>query len=212
MGAHVTQTRILVINGKGGCGKTTVTVTIASALAKSGGKVALADVDRQQSALGWLALRPTTYSKIEGIDWRKDQIAPPQSIDHLLIDAPAGLRVREAEALLQAAELVVVPVQASPYDEAATARFLSKLEELKPIRKGRKSVIVVANRVRARAKANQRLEHFLAEINHPPVTRIGDRAIYGDLAAQGLGLFDLETKEARSIALEWTPLLEAIRS
>lgn len=205
-------TRILVINGKGGCGKTTTTVTLASALARSGARVTIADVDRQLSALSWLSRRPPGARTMTGLDWRKEQIEPPASTERLVIDAPAGMRIREAEELLRAADLVVVPVQPSVFDEASTARFLERIEELKPIRKGRKSVLVVANRLRPRAKANQHLEAFLAKLGHVPVARIHDRSIYADLAAQGLGLFDVETKQARTIAdAEWSPLLEALK-
>ncbi|MCL6613401.1 MAG: hypothetical protein K6U03_02075, partial [Firmicutes bacterium] len=52
----------------------------------------------------------------------------------------------------------------SLFDEASSARFLARLDELKPVRKGRKPVLVVANRLRARSRAVQRLETFLADL------------------------------------------------
>ncbi|MEO1250178.1 MAG: ParA family protein, partial [Pseudomonadota bacterium] len=48
---------ILVLNLKGGCGKTTLATNLAGACAAHGLKVALAEVDRQKSALTWLKSR-----------------------------------------------------------------------------------------------------------------------------------------------------------
>ena len=59
-------------------------------------------------------------------------------------------------------------------DEAGTWRFLVRLEALKPVRKGRKAVLAVANRVRPRSRALGRLETFLAEAGHPPTARLTD--------------------------------------
>ncbi len=109
-----------------------------------------------------------------------------------MIDAPANLRMRHVDELIAEADLVVVPVLASVFDEGSTERFLAKLEELKPIRKGRKTVALVANRLRPRSKAAQRLEAFLERLGQPIAARLSDRAVYGELAVQGLSIFDID--------------------
>lgn len=202
--------RILVANGKGGCGKTTIATNLAAAFARRGYTTGLAETDRQKSSLAWLRSRDIRAAPIRTLDWRKDMDEPGPELQRLVIDAPANLRLRHVDELIRAADLIIVPVLPSVFDEGGTARFLAKLAELKPVRKGHKGIALVANRVRLRSKAAQRLDAFLAGLGHPVVARLTDRALYGELAAQGLSIFDLDSRAAHQVRLEWRPLLQAI--
>ncbi len=202
--------RVLVTNIKGGCGKTTIATNLAAAFAAGGFATGLAEVDRQRSSLSWLKLRASHHRPIQGLDWRRDIGDIPDTIRRLVIDAPANLRMRHVDDLIREADLVVVPVLASVFDESSTERFLTKLDELKPIRKGRKTVALVANRLRPRSKATQRLETFLERLGQPIAARLSDRAIYGELAVQGQSIFDVEGHLVRPVREEWRPLLNTI--
>ena len=202
--------RVLITNIKGGCGKTTIATNLAAAFAVGGFATGLAEVDRQRSSLSWLKLRDGHARPIQGLDWRKQVGEIPPGLRRLVIDAPANLRMRHVDDLIGEADLVVVPVLASVFDEGSTERFLAKLDELKPIRKGRKTMALVANRLRPRSKATQRLESFLERLGQPIAARLGDRAIYGELAVQGLSIFDIDGQQARPVREEWRPLLNAI--
>jgi chromosome partitioning protein len=127
-----------------------------------------------------------------------------------VIDAPAALKTKQIEELVKLADVIVLPVLPSAFDEQATRRFLDKLEELKPIAKHRKSVVVVGNRLRARTKSADRLDDFLDGIGHKVVTRIRDSQLYADVAATGLSLFDLTGKRAGDYRADWQPLLDHI--
>jgi chromosome partitioning protein len=201
---------VLGTNTKGGCGKTTIATTLATAFATAGFKTALADVDRQKSSLGWLATRPATAAPITGLDWRKSVDPVPSGTQRLVIDVPAGLRLGHVEDLLKSADVVIVPVLASVFDERSTSRFLKKLDGIKPIAKGRKRVLVVANRLRSRQKSAQRLLDHLATAGFEPTAQVADRTLYGELAVSGLGLFDLDQRRAAAGREEWLPLLVAI--
>ena len=131
--------RVLITNIKGGCGKTTIATNLAAAFAAGGFITALAEVDRQRSSLSWLKLRNGQSRPIQGLDWRKEVGDTPPDLRRLVIDAPANLRMRHVDDLISEADLVVVPVLASVFDEGSTEHFLAKLDELKPIRKGRKT-------------------------------------------------------------------------
>lgn len=201
---------ILVANIKGGVGKTTVATHLASAFAAQGHATALADVDRQKSSLGWLQRRPATAHPIRPLDWTKEIGTTPKGLDRLVIDAPAALRAKDVETLVKEADVVVLPLLPGAFDEHATARFLKTLDELKPIRKNRKAVAIIGNRLRARSHAADRLDTFLDTVGHKVVTRLRDSLAYPDAAAAGLSLFDQNLKRIRDLRTDWEPLLAFI--
>ncbi|MCV0426345.1 MAG: ParA family protein, partial [Roseibium sp.] len=144
--------KILVVNSKGGCGKTTIATNLAVALAARGEDVALADADRQKSCLSWIKRRP----KEEAIG-EKDRV-----LDSVVIDGPGGLRSEIAKTLIAQASDIVVPVLASAFDWNATIKFLESISDIKRVRKGKADIHVVANRINRRSTQVQDLEKNLS--------------------------------------------------
>ncbi|MCI4665453.1 MAG: ParA family protein [Neomegalonema sp.] len=214
-----TAMRITVLaNGKGGCGKTTLATTLASALAVSGRRVALADADPQRSSITWLARRPAEAAPIGAIDWSSaDACAVARSLaiseralDWLIVDAPAdlatniGIRNRLA-AVIERADSIVAPAAPSCFDVHATRSFLACIEAASG-ENGSADILLVENRVR-----KKRREHALATYAaHPPVAALRDRGVYAKLAAIGLSLFDSARPRHAQIRGEWSPLLAAM--
>jgi chromosome partitioning protein len=201
---------ILVANTKGGCGKTTIAIHLAAAFATAGRRTALADVDRQGSSLEWSRLRPATAAPITAIDWSRQMSKIPRRTERLVIDAAAAMRKKQVFELVKMADAIVVPVLPSAFDQGSTAAFLAKLHELKSIRKSRKPVAIVRNRVRPRTRAAARLARFLVEIEHADLGALPDRAIYNDVAALGLTIFDLPGKRGENLRQDWAPLLDYV--
>lgn len=203
---------ILVANRKGGCGKTMTAITIASALARMGGKTALADADPQKSALRWLKMRPADVPKIIGVDWTKSGKVGdvPKNIDWLVIDAPGAIRDGRAESLISEAKAVIAPVLPSFFDEDSTRRFLNDIEDIKRIRKGKVGLHVIANRIRTNQKSTLRLKTFFEELGHEPLAWISDRTAYADLAEDGLAVFDKPRTSYDAMRTQWAPVVAAI--
>lgn len=201
---------VLVVNAKGGCGKTTVATNLATGFANAGLRTGLAECDRQGSSLKWLKSRPATAAPIEALDWRKGRGDVPKKMERLVIDAGAGVNSERVRELLKEADMIVMPVLPSVFDEAATRRFLKRVDELKPVQKGRKPVMVIGNRVRPNTRAAKELDTFLASVGHDVVTRLSDRALYQDVARLGLGIFDLPPSRRASVIEDWLPMIRRI--
>ncbi len=201
---------VLVGNIKGGCGKTTIATHLACAFAAAGHATVIGDCDRQRSSLGWLKRRPLGALTIGGLDWSKSISSPPAGTERLVIDAPAAMRHKAVEELIDIADVVVVPVLPSPFDEDATAHFLAKLAEVKVVRKHKRVVAVVGNRLRPGTKASAHLDIFFGGLGFPVVARLRDSQIYPTLAAEGGTVIDSGLRRAKDYLPEWMPLLQLL--
>lgn len=201
---------VLVGNIKGGCGKTTIATHLASSFAATGLKTVIADCDRQKSSLNWLKRRDETAPVVTGLDWSKDLGSAPKGIDRLIIDAPAAMHHKDVEDLIAIADVVVVPVLPGAFDQDATAHFLKKLSEVKAVRKNKRVVAIVGNRLRLGLKATEQLDVFFASLGFPVVARLRDSQIYPSVAALGSSVLEAKERRARDYAAEWMPLLNLL--
>lgn len=201
---------VLVANLKGGCGKTTIATHLAAAYAANGLTTALADADRQRSALDWLEARPATAASIAGLDWSHGPADVPAGIMRLVVDAPAGATRKPLKRLIEEADVVVVPVLPSAFDQNATVMFIDMIGEIKRVRRERARVGVVRNRLRTRSRAGAQLDRFMLGVGYEGVGRLHERAIYQDLAAGGLSLFDIDGAAAETLRPEWVPILRFV--
>jgi chromosome partitioning protein len=204
---------IMVLNAKGGCGKSTLATNIASYFATQGAAVALADYDPQRSSLDWLARRPENRPSIAGIAGFDGGLKhAPRNADFLVIDAPARSHGQELTDLVKHAETIVVPVLPSTIDMQATTTFLEELKGVGKIAKKQAKVAVVANRVRDNTLIFDDLDEYLTKARVPYVAALREAQNYVRAYTRGLGIFELPEYLAWPDWDEWEPLTAWLRS
>jgi len=199
---------ILVANPKGGCGKTTLAVNLAGLIASRGEKAVLWDLDRQRSAFEWLAIRSPDLPRIERLDARDGDPSLPRGKRWLVMDSPAGLHGKNLAHALKPVQKVLVPIQPSLFDMAATRDFLAVLADEKSVRKHKAFVGIVGMRVDSRTRAAATLEAFLKQFDLPVVTHLRDTVLYANAAFTGRSIFDLAPSLVERDVEQWAPLVK----
>lgn len=204
---------ILVANPKGGAGKTTVATNLSGYLATAGERVFLWDLDRQKSSLDWLSLRPSALPPIHRLDERNQGEGDYTQEDAwVILDTPAGLHGKNLTHAIKLAEKIIVPLQPSLFDMAATRDFLDRLLEEKVVRRHRAFVGIVGMRVDPRTRAAVTLEKFLSQYDLPVLTYIRDTVTYTNAAFQGLSVFDLPRYQSEREREQWQPVVEWVHA
>ena len=200
---------IVVANPKGGVGKSTVATNLAGALARAGHAVMLGDVDRQQSARQWLALRPAALPTIRSWDVAHDDVVrPPKGTTHVVLDTPAGLHDQKLDDVMRIADHVIVPLQPSLFDIQASHAFLRELAAHK--RSSKVRVGVIGMRVREGTIATDQLRRFFDGLGVPVLAMLRDTQLYVQLAARGATLWDIAPSRAERDLAQWQPILEEL--
>jgi chromosome partitioning protein len=203
---------VLIANPKGGVGKSTAATNLAGYYASRGHRTMLGDLDRQQSALAWLAIRPASVPHIDSWDRSDERKArPPVGVTHVVLDTPAGLRGGDLKDVLKLADRVIVPLQPSIFDIFATQTFLQKLADRSTLSESG-AVAVLGMRVDARTRAAEQLHRFVDGLGLPVVGYLRDTQIYVQLAAQGLTLWDVGSGRVERDREQWQPLLQWLES
>jgi chromosome partitioning protein len=209
---------ILVINSKGGAGKTTLTTNLASYYASKKIRTAIMDYDPQGSSIQWLRVRPDNAEKIHGANAAPTKGAVPLRSMHAwvpadtevtIIDAPAGAKGLLLQEIVRKSNFIVIPVAPSPIDIHATADFIKELFLFGGARTSKAKIAVVANRVRSSSSQNYgALERFLNSLKLPFLTSIRDSEVYLNSAATGLGVFEMDEAATVAERRELMPILK----
>ena len=203
---------ILVVNPKGGCGKTTISTNLASYYAVWGVNTALVDFDPQQSCMQWLEARQRSkrYQPIHGLSGLTGKLDLPQGIQRVIYDAPARTVTDKVVNLMHHAQAVIIPVIPSPIDMRAARDFVEELTRKGHLRQSRRLVGLVANRVRENTNIYGHLRDFLTAVDLPFVTTLRDTQNYVKAAARGVGIFEMGPVAVEQDLKQWRPLINWI--
>jgi chromosome partitioning protein len=202
--------KIMLMNAKGGCGKSTLATNLASWYADEGLKVALADFDPQRSSLDWLEARQdyTGIPEIEAIDATKAAPKPARGTNLLVMDAPAGVHGKQINQMLRRVDSLIIPVLPSPIDIRACRRHLDELLRSGRVLRHQTRIGFVANRVNRKTRAYKDLKRFLGDLNFPVIGHLRESQSYIRAAETGLGVFELPRSSVYKDLPPWNSLLD----
>jgi len=204
---------IMVLNSKGGSGKSTIATSIASYYATRGNKVVLADCDPQASSLEWLAARPSGRSTISGIDGSSGKFRIPRSADYIVYDTPAAVHGRELSAFLRRAQSIIIPVLPSPIDMRAATPFIQKVLDNGRVARKEARVALIANRCRENYNIYHQLDTYLRKVRKAPfISVLRETQNYVRAAERGLGIFELAPYAVRKDLDQWDPIVRWLNS
>ncbi|MGA7539879.1 MAG: AAA family ATPase [Steroidobacteraceae bacterium] len=208
--------RIVVLNPKGGSGKTTIATNLASYFASHQQKPVLMDFDPQGSSLRWVRKRQPAQPAIHIIAaFEKDprvtrsfQLRIPEKSTHVIVDTPAAVEPRLLPELTRDAGKIIVPVLPSDIDIHACSRCIRDLLLVAKIRREDNRIGVVANRIRRNTLTYQSLIRFLKTLGIPIVATLRDSQNYLRAAELGVGVHEMKSYVVSQDVEEWRPLIE----
>jgi chromosome partitioning protein len=207
--------RIVVLNPKGGSGKTTLAINLAAYFAARGDNTLLIDRDPQGSATRWLRKRKAPQPVITGIatfehdarTTRSWQMRVPDGTQKIVVDSPAAVEARLLPELTRDANKVIVPVLPSDIDIHAASRCIADLLLVAKIKRVENRIGVIANRVRKNTLMFQSLMRFLEKLEIPVIATIRDSQNYVRAAEQGVGIHEMKSHQVKEDMTQWESLL-----
>jgi chromosome partitioning protein len=209
--------RILVLNAKGGCGKTTIATNLASYFSSQGYTTALIDYDPQGSSAKWVSQRPKEKSPIysvvayervrTGVTQTWQRRVPPGT-NRIIIDAPAGVMGPQLQEFARQVDVILIPVLPSPIDIHAVTRFIEELLLIGKVRSFGVQLGVIANRVKKNTLVYQSLEKFLTTLKLPFLSSLRDTQIYVRAADRGVGIYEMWDERVQQDMIDWQPIID----
>ncbi|HWV16587.1 MAG TPA: ParA family protein [Cellvibrio sp.] len=209
--------RILVINGKGGAGKTTVSTNLAAWLAYRDQTTALLDADPQGSSSFWVTQRAPNLPPVYGLKADSHsrttlsfQLRAPKSTQWLITDAPGGISGQALNDMVLDHHLIIIPAMPSDIDIRTTAHFIGELLLTPNMRRQRRPMAVIANRIKPQTNSWERLQKFLLSLNIPYPATLRDNQNYVRAYREGQGVVDYQQQAYLRDRADWEILIQWI--
>ncbi|MEM8767914.1 MAG: ParA family protein [Pseudomonadota bacterium] len=207
--------KIVILNPKGGSGKTTIATNLAAHYASVGLPSALMDYDSQGSSTRWLSRRDPEAPYIHGVatyenhagQTRSFAMRVPPEVQRVVVDTPAAFQKHELLDYVRGADKILVPVLPSQIDIHAATRTIADLLLVAKISRHEDRLAVVANRVKRNTVVFRSLMKFLESLEIPVAAVLRDTQNYIRTASEGVGLAELTKVDTSKDQVQWKRLI-----
>jgi chromosome partitioning protein len=208
--------KIVILNPKGGCGKTTLSTNLAAWFAKRGPVPAIMDCDPQGSTMTWIERRPPSNPPVHGIAaykrtmqaTRSWQLRVPNETTNLIVDSPASLSHDDLREVTRDASSILVPVLPSSIDIHAASRCIADLLLVAKVDRRDRKLAVVANRTRQNTRSFDKLMRFLDSLGIPIIAVLRDSQNYVRAAEEGIGICEMQPHKVKKDVVEMEKIVD----
>lgn len=183
---------IALVGNKGGAGKTTLCVNLASGMQRRCSTILL-DADPQLSSLQWrdIASRDNLVDVVDAVDDVENMVDKYRGdYDCVMIDCPPSVHSEQTRQALSCCDIAVIPVLPSPLDLWASVHVERELEWARSVNPGIRALLVV-NQLEPRTRLSRNINDVLAEIElHVAATAIRRRIAYRNAMLQGCSVLE----------------------
>ena len=208
--------KIVILNPKGGSGKTTLATNLASYFARRGPPPTLIDCDPLGYSMRWLDNRSSKRPKVYGIAAQDHCTESGKGAElhawpgsrQMIVDLPAAIPENQLYYQTYDADSILIPVMPSEIDIYSAASFIADLLLVAQFDRRNRNLAIVANRTREQTISFRKLMQFLTSLEIPVVTRLRDSQNFVRAAAQGIGIYELPEYMARKDMERMDPIIE----
>lgn len=213
---HTAMHTTMVLNAKGGSGKTTLVTNIAGYYAAQNQTVVIKDYDPQGSSSDWLGERSYSLPTIHGLAAFKPssqnmtrawQMRLPKETQQVIIDTPAVIDLKRFVTTLKSVDKILIPVSASAVEVRATVKFIESWRAFIKLYPCDAKLGIVANRVNIDSSAYHAMCTVFKNLGMDVVASLSYNEKYLEAAESGVSVLELDHAQLAQDKFEWAPLI-----
>jgi chromosome partitioning protein len=197
--AFITEAYVITVaNQKGGSGKTTVSMNLASALARRGYKVMVVDADKQNSATLWSGnadngFPATVVSLAENKNIHNEVVKLAKDYHFIVIDCPPAADSLVSVRVMPVSDLVLVPLKPAPMDMWATTTLKLAIDQAQAVNPSLQARVVM-NQCEMRTRLAREVIEVANDIGIPLLTtHISKRVAFSEMPGAGATIYDYKS-------------------
>ena len=166
--AHI----ISILNPKGGVGKTTISLNLASCLHHRGQRVLLVDSDKQGNLRSWADKRQDGYDlpMVVGADVEKslERVRElGENFDYIIVDGVGHLELGIVSAAVKVASLVLIPIKPGAFEIDAIDPLVEAIKARQTLLDGLPQAAFLISMQRTGTRLSREIDDALEDIGFP---------------------------------------------